>query len=567
MTYDQSRTRDFSDFLELLAKALDISETQYNDAVERYEKLGAFLNEEGSSLAKFDPIISPQGSFALGTMIKPETDKEQYDVDLTCLLNLRKNHVTQRQLKNMVGDRLRESPVYSRILGEEKRRCWPLEYAEGTQFHMDVVPAIPDEETKTILLREHLVSEDFAKTAICITDKETWSQDLEWPRNNPKGYISWFKTRMIVRLNEMHFRVMALENKGKVEDIPEYKVKTPLQRAIQILKRHRDRRFKGDPDLKPISIIITTLAAHAYDNEDTVYGALMNLLDKMPTFIKYKNAEYRVENPVDPRENFADKWNKNPLKAKAFYGWLDMAKSDLKYLFSLEGRDKVALQGRDIFGESIIRRVMTQLGEEMRVLREGAGLGMEKGGLLISSGPTIVRPHQFSRAKLERTNVPTVRPVLSPISLVEQASALECVMPGAEIKLLSPHSFFYDPNLYQPDHKTVANLLFKKVGESSLSLVCDLNIRPSGMSREYWVRIFYMIGQRPLVFVKYPGLTYSILEPLPHFNPDNTLCLYHSSKEWGSQMYLVETIVPWASEWLWHYEIWKATGQWLGGGT
>jgi hypothetical protein len=55
-------------------------------------------------------------------------------------------------------------------------------------------------------------------------------------------------------------------------------------------------------------------------------------------------------------------------------------------------------------------------------------------------------------------------------------------------------------------------------------------------------------------------------EILPHFNPDNTLCLYHSAKEWTPAMYLAETIVPWASEWLFHYEIWKGTGEWRGGG-
>ena len=27
-----------------------------------------------------------------------------------------------------------------------------------------------------------------------------------------------------------------------------------------------------------------------------------------------------------------------------------------------------------------------------------------------------------------------------------------------------------------------------------------------------------------------------------------------------------ETIVPWASLWLYYYEVWHATGEWLGGG-
>jgi Adenylyl/Guanylyl and SMODS C-terminal sensor domain len=44
-----------------------------------------------------------------------------------------------------------------------------------------------------------------------------------------------------------------------IEDVPEWQVKTPLQRAIQILKSHRDVRFQGDPENRPVSIILITL--------------------------------------------------------------------------------------------------------------------------------------------------------------------------------------------------------------------------------------------------------------------------------------------------------------------
>jgi hypothetical protein len=37
---------------------------------------------------------------------------------------------------------------------------------------------------------------------------------------------------------------------------------------------HRDRMFENDPDGKPISVIITTLAARAYGGETDVYSAL-----------------------------------------------------------------------------------------------------------------------------------------------------------------------------------------------------------------------------------------------------------------------------------------------------
>ncbi|MEZ4927907.1 MAG: nucleotidyltransferase [Saprospiraceae bacterium] len=400
MVYDQTRLIEFSGFLEKLASSLDLTEAQYRDATERYQKLGNFLNEDGSSLAPFNPIIAAQGSFALGTIIKPETDEEQYDVDLTCVLNLSPKDVTQQSLKKMVGDRLKESPVYSRILGEEKRRCWPLNYAEGTRFHMDVVPAIPDIEALDIL-RQMMIPSNITLSAICITDKETWDKDVNWPRSNPRGYITWFKSRMQLQFDVIRQRFLNLEMRGKVEDIPEFRFKTPLQRAIQILKRHRDRRYSGEPDLKPISIILTTLAAHVYENEETIYQTLMNLLDKMPRLIKYENGIYTISNPVDPRENFADKWNENPKKALAFFEWMKLAKADLEYIFSLKGWDQITKKGSAIFGESVMRRLIAQYGEEMRILRERGNLTMEQSGLLSTTASTVVRPHQFSTHTLD----------------------------------------------------------------------------------------------------------------------------------------------------------------------
>jgi hypothetical protein len=53
----------------------------------------------------------------------------------------------------------------------------------------------------------------------------------------------------------------------------------------------------------------------------------------------------------------------------------------------------------------------------------------------------------------------------------------------------------------------------------------------------------------------------------PHLYKGDFLCLYlPNSGEWNGQMFLARTIIPWTSEWLLHYEIWLATGEWHGGG-
>jgi hypothetical protein len=44
----------------------------------------------------------------------------------------------------------------------------------------------------------------------------------------------------------------------------------------------------------------------------------------------------------------------------------------------------------------------------------------------------------------------------------------------------------------------------------------------------------------------------------------NTLCLY-LGEEW-SRVNPLTDLVGWATEWLFFYEVWLATGMWLGGG-
>jgi hypothetical protein len=88
-------------------------------------------------------------------------------------------------------------------------------------------------------------------------------------------------------------------------------------------------------------------------------------------------------------------------------------------------------------------------------------------------------------------------------------------------------------------------------------------IQPTPLGRAYTVRITYATGEDPKVVVVDPTLDSRPGEPLPHVFRDGCLCLYEDG-EWLPSMFIAETIVPWTSEWLAHYEIWKATGRWCG---
>lgn len=145
---------------------------------------------------------------------------------------------------------------------------------------------------------------------------------------------------------------------ASVDQIPDHKVKTPLQRAIQLLKRHRDCMFAGDCEFRPISIIITTLAAHAYNEETTIAGALQSILTNMDRYIEDRDGVAWVANPVNPSENFADKWVGEPKKRANFYTWLDQARRDFGLYLRASKYDEMPTELRKNLGEDFVDRMM-----------------------------------------------------------------------------------------------------------------------------------------------------------------------------------------------------------------
>lgn len=330
-------------YLTALAEELDISDTRYEQAEQSYLSLGRWLNRPESTIKRYGPAVYIQGSFGLGTVIKPLNDAEEYDVDAVCELKLAgKSQLSQERLKEMLRvemEAYRRSQSMVKPL-HEGRRCWTLNYADGAQFHMDVVPALPNEASLRKLLEARHFDARWASTAIAITDNERpdyFQITDDWPRSNPKGYLEWFRSRMIVVLNERK-RELAKSIHASVEDIPDYRVRTPLQSSVMILKRHRDMMFaKDEINCCPISIIISTLAAHAYNGESDVAAALLSILSGMERHIQRDHANRAIiPNPSDPLENFGDKWAEHPEREQAFYRWLRQAQADYTRIASMD---------------------------------------------------------------------------------------------------------------------------------------------------------------------------------------------------------------------------------------
>jgi hypothetical protein len=93
-------------------------------------------------------------------------------------------------------------------------------------------------------------------------------------------------------------------------------------------------------------------------------------------------------------------------------------------------------------------------------------------------------------------------------------------------------------------------------------------IQPSPRSIKYQFKISFKIGYRPRIKITNPELKKNFNnDRIPHVYSGNELCLYYPKyNEFTSKQPLVDFIIPWISLWLYYYEIWHVTGEWLGGG-
>lgn len=371
--------RQLVGFLELLCQELELTETQFQEAKQKYEAVGNWL-DGGEIISMYGPRIIPQGSISLGTTVKP-IGRDEFDIDLVCKLIFAGPDQGQAYIREIVGGRLRQNKTYASML-EPLKRGWRLNYAESSRFHLDITPAVMNGLS--------------LNGEIFVPDREL----KQWKPSNPEGYVRWFESHSALEpefvLEEM--RRLTAEVAPLPEPTP---FKGILKRAVQLLKRHRDVYYLNlDSNNAPISIIITTLAAKSYAKaiQATLYESQLDLLhdviSKMDRFIEVFEVDgrpfYHIPNETTKGENFAEKWNKHPQRAKAFYEWQRAAVKDLDQLGLQIGLDKTRRAMMDMFGEKETTRGFDRYTDAVNRSRGTgslrvnpiSGLGITSGGLV-----------------------------------------------------------------------------------------------------------------------------------------------------------------------------------------
>lgn len=359
-----------------IVEGLDITPTMYNNAVEKYEAIAKFLDDKG-----IDAHLYPQGSFSIGTVVKPQVRKRQadYDLDVICEVNYNKNDITPDALYEELKDALKSDGRYSPRL-DFYDECITVNYSDvnGVGFSIDLVPSVHETPDRIISMKSRSLHPDLCDTSIAITKDKAY----DWGSSNPKGYQSWFESvnqKFIDYGVHTNVNRLLLENRSAyttADDIPKPLIRTPLQRVIQLLKAHNNEYFNKPQikDYKVKSVIIATLATTIAKNAPTHYNTfelldyvvnelagysllrenhiLFKSVQPLKTLIRYDGKEWNIANPSNPDDNLADSWNENSKNATYFFNWINAVLQDFNSLNNADNNVGVI----NIFGESMLSR-------------------------------------------------------------------------------------------------------------------------------------------------------------------------------------------------------------------
>lgn len=383
---DFLRKAQLTGVLEAACQSLELSPSQLELAEQRYLTIGRWLSEADDQSLRTSTIY-PQGSTALQTMVKPVGGNE-HDVDLVCFVPMVTPYTPPGTLKKMIGDRLASNDRYNGML-EEKPRCWRINYAN--EFHLDITPSIPNP-----ICREG---------GELVPDRKLRS----WKATNPKGYRRWFEERAVLQPTiQLYEAKMAVATRAEIEALPgPTRFKGVLRRCVQLFKRHRDVFFAARvPELAPISIILTTLAAKSYSAcvaqkaYETELDLLVDVLRTMPAFVEriYVDGrqQYFVWNETTQGENFAEKWNADQRLAESFYLWQRQALEDFQTPLAASGLDEVRSQLTGWLGRDVTGKAFTVISEDVAAKRTAGQLAVTPTiGLTSTSIGTTVRRNTF----------------------------------------------------------------------------------------------------------------------------------------------------------------------------
>lgn len=336
-----SRTGALDFLLTEVTGALQLTGAQVDRLESAYAAVAAWLEEPGTPLARFRPLlVYPQGSAAIGTSVRPR-GRDEFDLDF--VLEVSSFTGSPMELYELLLKRLEAHGVYSKMV-ERKRRCVRLNY-EG-DFHADI-------------LSSRTVRDGSPPGSIEVPDRETPNT---WSYSNPRGFKRWFDGRSAsADAQPLVARALPLPSTWDADS------RTVLQRIVQLVKRQRDVVL--DEAVAPPSIVLTTLLAEVYAGQTSLYEGLASALDEVELLVERSRPRLVVLNPTNRKEDFSEKWDEEPESCRLFVSWLSRFRSQVHSLSQIEGLERLSEALAVLFGEDVSHRAMHSYQKEIAAAR------------------------------------------------------------------------------------------------------------------------------------------------------------------------------------------------------
>ncbi len=356
--FTEDRNAQLDDLLNRICESLQLNEDRRRKVEERYKAVSEWIEKDYGIF--HNALIYPQGSYRIGTTVKPRNG-EEYDLDFVVQIDENWMQLPFSKIYSEFKRRMEENEDYKRML-QEKSRCIRLVYADG--FHIDIIPSC----TKSVYQN---------KNDIMVPDKKEHS----WVISNPKDYAGWFESKYIKEeeiLLKTFSALMALERAEDLPEEPPYHLKQPLQRAVQLIKRFRDIFFENDDEFEPSSIVLTTLCGHLYNGQNSIYTALDGIINNILNYIyNHPYKRIKVVNPVNHDEDFTKEWENEPRYYENFIKFIK-ALNELWQRIKSSNSIDINEDLKKSFGEKYVIEALSNQGDHINELRKAKQTSISK---------------------------------------------------------------------------------------------------------------------------------------------------------------------------------------------
>lgn len=286
--------KHISSFNTFLKDNINLPSCKLNLLKKRVTTITEIIDNHFKNYIKF----SPQGSYALKTIIKPVQGNDEFDADILVLLESTSSDYTDyiKKLFNLFN----RNGNYNNI--KKNTRCLTIEYVRD--FHVDIVPCIKIQN----------------QLYICN------SKEQKYETSDGELYKQW-----LVQKNSI------------VKD-------NNLRKTIKLLKYLRDH--KDNFSVK--SILLTTLVANQVTKGQSLGEdlptVLKNLSEKVNIFLENNLLMPIIQNPVLQSEDFNRNWDQS--KYSNFREKFKLYNKKIQEAFSSRIHNESIRKWREVFGET-----------------------------------------------------------------------------------------------------------------------------------------------------------------------------------------------------------------------